>query len=78
MEKAKLEKEQLAINLENEEECLTNNLQRQLRGIQIEKEQIEVEVESLKQELEKMKQNREIVSATIDLHDTYRNTYIYI
>ena len=53
----------MAIDLEREEECLTNNLQRQLRQIGIEKEETEAEVENLKRQLEDMRTEREKVSS---------------
>jgi hypothetical protein len=58
---AQLDKEKLAIDLEREEECLTNNLQRQLRKISIEKEETDAEVDDLKRQLEDMKTEREKV-----------------
>ena len=59
---AQQDKEKLAIDLEREEECLTNNLQRQLRKISIEKEETDAEVGDLKRQLEDMKTEREKVS----------------
>lgn len=59
---AQQDKEKLAIDLEREEECLTNNLQRQLRKISIEKEETDAEVDDLKRQLEDMKTEREKVS----------------
>lgn len=59
---AQQDKEKLAIDLEREEECLTNNLQRQLRKISIEKEETDAEVDDLKRKLEDMKTEREKVS----------------
>ena len=56
------DKEKLAIDLEREEECLTNNLQRQLRQIGIEKSETEAEVDDLKRQLAEMKTEREKVS----------------
>ena len=59
------DKEKLAIDLEREEECLTNNLQRQLRQIGIEKSETEAEVDDLKRQLGDMKIEREKVSDRI-------------
>lgn len=56
------DKEKLAIDLEREEECLTNNLQKQLKQVGIEKEETEAEVENLKRQLEEMRTEREKVS----------------
>lgn len=51
----------MAIDIESEEECLTNNLQKQLRSIKLEKEQTESEVEDLKKRLDKMRFEQEKV-----------------
>ena len=51
----------MAIDLEREEERLTNNLQKQLQSIKFEKEQTEKEVEDLKKQLEKMRIEQEKV-----------------
>ena len=59
---AQQDKEKLAIEVEREEECITNNLQRQLRKISIEKEDSDAEVGDLKRQIEDMKTDREKVS----------------
>lgn len=51
----------MAKDIESEEECLTNNLQKKLRSIQQEKEQTESEVEDLKKRLDRMRFEQEKV-----------------
>jgi hypothetical protein len=76
LNKVKHDSEMLAVDLENEEECLTNNLQRQLRILKTEKEGVEGEVGDLKKQLENMKVEREMVSLYIDM--IYDYLYIQI
>ena len=57
------DKEKLAFDLEREEECLVNSLQRQLRQVAIEKEETEAEVEHLKKQLDDMATEREKVNS---------------
>ena len=61
----------MAIDLEREEECLTNNLQKQLRQIGIEKQETEAEVENLKRQLEDMRTEREKVSSLSLMTSSY-------
>ena len=61
----------MAIDLEREEECLTNNLQKQLRQIGIEKQETEAEVENLKRQLEDMRTEREKVSSLSHMTSVY-------
>ena len=51
----------MAKDIESEEECLTNNLQKKLRSIKQEKEQTESEVEDLKKRLDRMRFEQEKV-----------------
>jgi hypothetical protein len=55
------DKERLAVELEQEEEFLTNTLQRQLAIVKGEKGKVEEEVEELKRQLGLMKAERERV-----------------
>lgn len=61
IERAKHDKEKLAIDLEREEECLTNSLQRQLSASKNEKEKTATEVVELKKQVEKMRSEQEQV-----------------
>ena len=78
VEDVKREKEKLAIDLEMEEEFLTNNLQRQLNSVRGEKEETEHEVAALKRQLELMKQEREKVRILFDIVDTLINCIHYV
>ena len=64
------DKEKLAIDLEREEECLTNKLQRQLRQVGIEKSETDAEIDDLKRQLEDMKSEREKVSKILNLNQS--------
>ena len=61
IQRAHIEKEQLAIDLEREEEGLTNNLLRKLSALRSEKDVTDSEVEVLKKRLEKMRNEQEQV-----------------
>mmetsp|Transcript_10613 Transcript_10613/g.10260 ORF Transcript_10613/g.10260 Transcript_10613/m.10260 type:complete len:216 (-) Transcript_10613:684-1331(-) len=59
----------LAVGLEKEEEWLTNNLQRQLRVLQTEKEGVEAEVGDLKKQLDSMKVEREKMARSVEAEE---------
>ena len=64
----------MAKDIESEEECLTNNLQKKLRSIQQEKEQTESEVEDLKRRLDRMRFEQEKVTMhDEDLHIVFND-----
>ena len=49
----------MVLDLESEEECFTNSLQRKLRSLKLEKEEAESEVGELKKQLGKMRVEQE-------------------
>lgn len=51
----------MVLDLESEEECFTNSLQRKLRSLKLEKEEAESEVGELKKQLDKMRVEQEKV-----------------
>ena len=57
----KKEKEKLAVDLEKEEECITNNLQRHMAVLRSEKKLMEDEVGDLKRQLFEMQKQKEKV-----------------
>jgi predicted RNase H-like nuclease (RuvC/YqgF family) len=82
IERAKHDKEKLAIDLEREEECLTNSLQRQLSASKNEKEKTATEVVELKKQVEKMRSEQEQVRLSFHIlisnrHQDSQSTRFY-
>ena len=57
----KKDKEKLVADYENEEECITNNLQRRMSALKLEKSKMEVEVHDLKKQISNIQKEKERV-----------------
>lgn len=71
IQRAHIEKEQLANDIEREEEGLTNNLLRKLSVLRSEKDVTDSEVEVLKKRLEKMRNEQEQVVDSSNLMNRF-------
>ena len=63
----KKDKEKLVADYENEEECITNNLQRRMSALKLEKSKMEVEVHDLKKQISNMQKEKERVKKNLSL-----------
>jgi len=64
----KKDKEKLVADYENEEECITNNLQRRMSALKLEKSKMEVEVHDLKKQISNMQKEKERVKKNLSLN----------
>lgn len=71
IDEVKHDKEVLAVELEREEEFLTNTLQRQLDKVRNEKEEMEHEMLALKKQLESMIKEREHMAQQVEAEEEY-------
>lgn len=71
IDQTKREKEMLANELEQEEEFLTNNLQKQLTNVKKDKEAVQNEVTELRRQLEHMKADREKIARQVEAEEEF-------